>query len=389
MTAKRALLALVVFIGLPYACGPVYDFPEPAPFSGASFYNPYAESKGQWRRTNLHAHGVAWGGLTNGEQPSRDVAHRYRQLGYDVPGVSNYHSIAAHDGVDSLPLYEHGYNVMKRHQLGIGARRVEWLDFPLWQWASQQQLVINRVAAGSALVGLTHPTARGAYSNENLRHLTGYQLIEIVNGPFDAVDPWDVALSSGHAVWAMANDDTHDIDDPKRSGMGWTMIDAASTSTTDIIAGLRAGRSYAVGRQDDVPEGMDTRLADVRFENGTLHVTTEGVVPNIEFVGQGGRSLLTVDGARRASYTFDARDTYVRAVVHTPQTTIYLNPVLRYNGRALPTPVVTINGPRTWFLRTTVITVLLAGAILLWPRRKGMPGTALASALPDTDGETA
>jgi hypothetical protein len=389
MTAKRVLLAFVVLIGLPYACSPVYRFPGPAPFSGTHFYNPYAGLRGQWKRTNLHAHGVAWGGLTNGEQPSRDVVRRYKQLGYDVSGVSNYHSIAAHHGVDTLPLYEHGYNVVKRHQLAIGATRVEWFDFPLWQWMSQQQFVISRVAAGAALVGLTHPTARGAYSNEALSRLTGYQLIEIVNGPFEAIEPWDAALSSGHAVWAMGNDDTHDTDDPKRSGMGWTMIDAPSTSTADIVGGLRAGRAYAVGRKDDVPAGMDVRIADVRFETDTLHVVTDGALPNIEFVGQGGHSRLTAERTQRASYTFGAHDTYVRAVVHTPQTTLYLNPVLRYDGRALPSPVATIDGPQTWLLRSGIVAALLATASLLWPRRKVLPAAAMSPALPETDQETA
>ncbi len=131
MTAKRALLVLVVLIGLPYACSPVYRFPEPAPFAGTQFYNPYAGLRGAWKRVNLHAHGTAWGGLTNGQQASEDVVRTYRALGYDLAGVSNYHAIAAHDGVDTLPLYEHGYNISKRHQLAIGARRVEWLDFPL------------------------------------------------------------------------------------------------------------------------------------------------------------------------------------------------------------------------------------------------------------------
>lgn len=389
MTAKRALLALVLLVGLPYACSPVYRFPDPAPFSGAYFYNPYAGLQGQWKRANLHAHGVAWGGLTNGEQPSREVVHRYKQLGYDVAGVSNYHSIAAQHGVQTLPLYEHGYNIFKRHQLGIGARRVQWFDFPLWQWASQQQFIIDRVAVGSALVGLTHPSARGAYVDDDLRRLSGYHFVEIVNGPFEAAEPWDTALSSGHAVWAMANDDSHDTDDPKRLGMAWNMIDAASTSAADIVNGLRAGRAYAVGRKDNVPAGMDTSIADVRFENGTLHVTTAGAIPDIEFIGQGGRSRLTAERVQSASYTFGPEDTYVRAVVHTPQTTMYLNPVLRYDGRTLPAPIVRIDGTQTWMLRTAIMSTLLATAALLWPRRKVVARAAMSPALPETDRETA
>jgi len=389
MTAKRALLILLILVGLPYACSPVYEFPEPTPFAGSHYYNPYDGLAGRWKRANLHAHGVAWGGLTNGEQPSLHVVDRYHQLGYDVAGVSNYHSIAAQHGVDTLPLYEHGYNIFKRHQLGVGARQVEWFDFPFWQWTSQQQFVINRVGRSSSLVGITHPTSRGAYSNEDLRRLSGYHLIEIVNGPFEALEPWDVALSSGHVVWAMANDDTHDTDDPRRTAMGWTMIDAASTSTADIVGALRAGRSYAVGRKDDAPDGMDVRVTDVTFADGTLQVTTEGVPASIEFIGQGGALRHAVRDVQHASYTFGERDTYVRAVVHTPQTTMYLNPVLRYDGRALPAPIVTVAPVPTWMLRGGTMTVMFGAALLLWPKRRSLAAGHLRAPLRESERETA
>ena len=46
-----------------------------------------------------------------------------------------------------MPLYEHGYNISKEHQLAIGAERVEWLDFPFWTWLNQKQFILNRVGA--------------------------------------------------------------------------------------------------------------------------------------------------------------------------------------------------------------------------------------------------
>jgi hypothetical protein len=122
-----ALAAAVLL--LPYVRAPLYDFPPPRPFSGPDFVNPYAGLRGTWQRANLHAHGRAWGGLTSGAQSSAYVVRRYRAAGYSVPGVSNYHSIAAHHGVDTIPIYEHGYNLGKHHQLAIGAREVEWFYF--------------------------------------------------------------------------------------------------------------------------------------------------------------------------------------------------------------------------------------------------------------------
>jgi hypothetical protein len=375
VTARRALLALFVALALPYACSPVYRFPEPAPFAGAAFYNPYADVRGQWKRANLHAHGTAWGGLTNGVQPSAEVARTYRSLGYDIAGVSNYHEIATH-------------NVSKRHQLAIGAHRVEWFDFPLWQWSSQEQFIIDRVRDTAALVGLTHPLTRGAYSNGELLRLTGYQLIEVANGPFESQAPWDAALSSGHAVWAMANDDTHDTGDPRRTAMAWNMIDAPSTSSADIIGALRAGRSYAVSRNDDAPAAMDAQLAGVEVVDGTIHVTIEGAPSDFQIVGQDGAVRIKATDAVAASYTLRPQDTYIRTVIRTPRTTMYLNPVIRYDGRALPAPAAAVDPVRTWMLRGVWALALAFAALRLWPRRTAVDRVPSAAAA-DTDRETA
>jgi hypothetical protein len=108
---KRTLLVFAVLIALPYARTQVYRFPEPTVFSGSHFLNPYADTSGHWLRANFHAHGEAWSGLTNGEQTNDEVIAAYRKRGYDVATISNYQQIAAHDGVDTLPAYEHGYSL--------------------------------------------------------------------------------------------------------------------------------------------------------------------------------------------------------------------------------------------------------------------------------------
>ena len=72
----------------------------PQPFAGASLWNPYAHLAGTWQKANLHAHGHAWAGMTNGKQTDEEVVRAYKQRGYAVAGVSNYASIAAFRGVD-------------------------------------------------------------------------------------------------------------------------------------------------------------------------------------------------------------------------------------------------------------------------------------------------
>ena len=376
-------------IALPYACAPLYRFPDPVPFAGSAFLNPYSGLRGNWQRANLHAHGRQWGGLTNGRQSADEVVRTYRAMGYSVAGVSDYHSIAALEGVPTIPLYEHGYNIMKRHQLAIGARRVDWFDLPFWQSLSNRQLVIDRVARTTDLVALNHPPSRDGYSADDLRRLTGYQLLEIVNGPHRSEDSWDAALSSGHVVWALANDDTHDLTDPDRTGMAWNMIDAASASTRDVVDALRAGRTYAVSRTSEATSGVQTTLAGFEFSDDTLLVTCAGEPSTFNFVGQDGVIRKTVKDAKSASYTFTGDDTYIRTVITSPRAILYLNPVLRYDGIRLPAPSASVNLAGSWLQRGLILMAAVALVVTYRRRRAGVLVSPHRAILPRGDRETA
>ncbi|HXD73971.1 MAG TPA: hypothetical protein VN628_09555, partial [Vicinamibacterales bacterium] len=281
MLIFRRIVAILFFfiIAIPLLLAPVYRFPPPQPFAGPALWNPYAHLSGTWQKANLHAHGVAWGGVTNGRQSDEDVVRAYKQHGYTVAGVSNYASIAAFRGVDTIPLYEHGYNIPKIHQLAIGARRVLWLDFPFWQTLDQKQFIINRLAADAALVSVNHPNT--GYTEDDMRNLTGYQLMEVVNGPFPVEDLWDAALSSGHVVWALADDDAHDVTNLRRTFIAWNMIDAPSPSEADIVGALRRGGTYAVSLVGNNP---DAGLKSVEVRDATVTVASTGVPATYLFV---------------------------------------------------------------------------------------------------------
>ena len=367
----RLALAVAILGAGPYLWSPIYRFPPAQRFAGSQLWNPYAEAGGTWQRANLHAHGRAWLGLTNGQQPGEQVVQRYRDLGYDIPGVSNYHSIAARHGVATPALYEHGFNLGKSHQLALGARAVDWFDFPLFQGLSHQQYVINRLKRTSDLVALAHPGTRDAYTGDTLEHLTGYDLIEVINGPFVTDSVWDTALSSGHRVWALANDDTHDLEDPRRTAAAWTMIGASTTETADIVNALKAGRSYAVLRTGAIGAAYVAALDKVAVRDGTLSVSISSAPSTFTFIGHGGVVRKTVRDATSADYTFTEEDTYVRTVIASPQTRIYLNPVMRYEGALpSPTPEATIDVAGTWLLRGSMGLSCLLLALVYARRRR-------------------
>jgi hypothetical protein len=370
MFLKRAIAVLALIAALPYLRAPLYHFPADAAFTGAHFVNPYANLRDTWQRANLHAHGRAWNGLTNGRQSNADIVRYYQSLGYSVAGVSNYQSIAAFDGVPTIPLYEHGYNINKRHQLAIGARRVAWFDFPLWQSLNNQQFVIDRVADTADLVAIAHPYSRDAYTPEDLKQLTGYQLIEVVNGPFSFEESWDAALSAGRRVWGLGNDDTHDLADPRRTAMAWTMINAASPALHDVVDALRAGRAYSVSRTNETASATETVVEDVTFNEGTLRIACAGEPSTFIFIGQNGAIRKTVKKALDAEYTFKRDDTYVRTVVRSPRTTMFLNPVLRSEVAQPTAPVARVDVAGTWLMRGGVLCVTVILALVYRERRR-------------------
>ena len=317
---------------------------------------------------NLHAHGRAWKGLTNGRQSDADVVQAYRSRGYDVAGISDYFQISAHSGVQTIALYEHGLNIGKHHQLAIGATDVVWFDLPLWQGVNQKQYVINRVKASAALVAIAHPSIMPVgYSPADLAQLTGYQLFELVNGRFTSEGLWDTALSMGHAVWAIGDDDTHDVTDPDRMAVAWNMIDAPSAGSDDIIAALGAGRSYAVSKTDGVPDRTDARLSSLSVNNGVVTVTCSAPA-TISFVGQHGRMLATVEDTSVTSHAFAPKDSYIRTVIRTPHTVMYLNPVFRYEDDR-NVPAATIDEPKTWAMRVAMVLACAALLLSVWRRR--------------------
>ncbi len=356
-------ILLFLFIAIPLLLAPVYRFPTPQPFAGPTLWNPYAHLSGIWQKANLHAHGHAWGGVTNGRQSDEEVVQAYKAHGYSVAGVSNYADIAAFRGVDTIPIYEHGYNIPKGHQLAIGAHSVVWLDFPLWQTVDQKQFIIDRVGAAADLVSVNHPNT--AYTDDDMRKLTGYQLMEVVNGPFAVEDLWDAALSSGHVVWALGNDDAHDVTNLRRTFIAWNMIDAPSTSTADIVGALRAGRSYAVSLVGNSP---DAQLTSVDVDHDTLTVASSGVRATYIFIGQDGAIRGTEDQVREATYTFAATDTYIRTVIRTPNMVLYLNPVMRYDGVRLPARTADVDAAATWLHRVVVALLSAFVVFLLWRR---------------------
>lgn len=338
-----SLTLRIIFFGafsillFPYIISKHYHYPEPALFSGPRIYNPYADTTGKWLKANFHAHTRAWGGLTNGKQTDTEIVKFYHDsLHYEIACISNYESIDPYLPAGDprfIPVYEHGLNPFKTHQLVIGAAKPDYFEMAMGQSQDNKQYMIDRLRRQAPFVTINHPTMRGSYTASELRHLSGYQLMEVFNNPRDAQSLWDAALSAGQLSWALGNDDTHDITKAYEVGRTWTMISATSDAAVSVYDALHKGNMYVVKGEGAVNE---LHPSEITVRQDTICIRTDVPADEIRLIGQEGQTRKTVNHSDSICYVFQPGDTYIRAVLSSHHTTICLNPFLRYDGKNIP-----------------------------------------------------
>jgi len=341
---------LLLILAIPYFFCPVYHFPEPRPFSGEAWFNPYQDGTGTWLKANFQVQSYTWLGLTAGQDKTADVVDVYRKLGYDIVTISDYQYINKFNGlnINYLPVYEHGYNAGKKHQVVIGAQQVEWLEYFYWQNRHHKQHIIHTLKRSAPFVALAHAGLMDAYRPSDMTRLTDYDALEVLNHFGDCLDLWDTALSAGKSSWIIGNDDSHKIHDPGQTGVCWTMIQAESNDNRAIIQALKSGRMYGVRGKNARNE---IQLEYVSLEKHCLTVACAGDVREFRFIGQGGQVLKTVTNSPRAEIELQPEDRYVRTEISGEATTIFLNPVFRYSGAVERSQSATIDFTRTWIQR--------------------------------------
>jgi hypothetical protein len=365
------ILGVVVTELLIYFTVPVYDFPVPEPFSGDKIYNPYARMDStHWKKANFHFHTRAWSGLTSGRHNTNEAFwETYKKLGYDVPCISNYQSISAFNKDSSfyIPVYEHGFGVRKKHQLCIGAEKVLWLDYSLVQNLNNKQHILNLLHDQCEIVAIAHPDWEHGYPLGQMKYLSNYDLIESMDANWRSIPQWDAALSSGHPVYILADDDAHDIADPYQVGRMATFINSGSLNAKELLRNLRDGLAFGAEIFMYNNESFDDKAKDARLvprldrvtvRNDTLFVAVSKNALKFRFIGQDGRVKKTVRFTDHAWYRILPEDTYIRTEIifptkyRGPGTTFYLNPVFRYNGVKPDNSLrAEFNFARTWIFR--------------------------------------
>lgn len=385
------LLLLIVFFVI-YAIAPVYKFPEYKPFAGDNIYNPYKNiDSTAWKKGNFQVQSRAWLGITDGRNNSNEAIQTlYGLLGYDIIVTSDYMKINrfGEDKISFIPTYEHGYGIRKTHQVCIGSEKVNWIDYPFFANKNHKQHVLNVLRKNNQVVALAHPSLRNGHTLDDMRILTNYDLIEVLNELKSSIEHWDVALSSGHKVFILSNDDAHDIFDPSEVGRKCTFINSVSGKGSDVVQALKSGKAYGV--DIGYTPGSDfverakihksiPQLDRVTVMNDTLTVKVSKTPKLISFIGQNGIIKTTVADTNQASYKIAASDTYIRTeIAYEDGTILYLNPVYRYSGTApADAELATIDQTKTWVQRgialiITIIVILIISRIFRGrPKNKG------------------
>lgn len=349
---SKALIYFLLFIALllvstEFFTG-IYNFPDPKPFKGNKLYNPYKNSvfnQSAWKKANFHAHTKAWYGITNGRNVTPlDVQKNYRYLGYDIIQISDYMKINRFNDSSSyyIPTYEHGYGVSKNHQLCIGASQVNWIEFPLFQTIHHRQTVLNKLRDNVDVLCIAHPLFNHANNPDDFRYLTNYDLVEVLNHYVNSASCWDSALSSGHPVFIIADDDMHDLIGKDEFGVCATFINTEILTRSGITSALKSGNSYGVEFTYSDNDNNDIKAARIKnipylssftLNGDTLRVSLSDTVEKFRFIGQSGKVVKSSPKGKESFYLIKSNDTYIRTEISLCDSSkIYLNPVFRYSG---------------------------------------------------------
>ena len=335
----KIICVIVVLVTIPNYNSLIYKFGEPKKFEGNQFYNPYENLNDTWIKVNFHAHAKAYGGISLGENSAEEMLAKYDSLGYELACISNYgfvqDSIA---GNKYMPVYEHGFNLGWIHQLVINETDARPFDYPFYQNLNTKQFMIDRLKTENNLIVLNHPNHKKAYRTKDLKYLNNYDLIEGISEFAKSIKQWDTALSFGHAVWVVGNDDSHDLSD-YHVGLAWNMINVKSTSNSSILESLKAGKTYAT--KGWLGQEMN-RIKNLTVEDGYYKLKMQQKSDSIKIISDNGQVVSIATNVDSISYKIKPENTYLRTEIFETEpwngyTMMYLNPVIRTkDGKLIP-----------------------------------------------------
>ncbi len=327
-----SLLIIGSFLVIFYLSAPFYHFQEPQLFEGSAFYNPYADTNAKIERevqinlNALHLADVILNGKLRINLKYYDSLV-YAPLSLDISNFQFSHRFADSSG-KLLNFYRHGYGFTGDQQLCIGSRKVIWTDYPFVQHLRHKQDILDKIDRHCDLVALTDPAR--SYTQEELKYLSGYQLMEVTNTREESMSSWDMALSYGHRVYLLLSNLETEGENINQKMVHSNHLFVKENSIDALIESLDNGHFYSISHPLEAPFGRVAKLQYVSMINDSLVIAVEPQAQKWRFIGQNGLLLQTIENTDIASYTLQPSDAYVRTEIFFADGSIlYINPINR------------------------------------------------------------
>ncbi|AYV55134.1 phosphoesterase [Leptospira kmetyi] len=320
--------------------------------------NPYRHKTNlKWIKSSFHNHtNEVW--YTPGRNSTEEIEKVYSKNGYRILSFSDYERITLPQdkNLSTIPGFEWGTNLRKRHILVLGGKRPEFDPFPLYADVSNIQWAIDRFHEQGAFVTINHPKLNHSFSQSMLLGLRDYDSIEVLSPFGDEISMWDEILSEERFPHCMASDDLHylprdeyeTVRKPDRftmqdlvallykpegqSLMRYILLNANTLELKDILKSLKSGNYVCVRKHDRILEDPKlieiglTSQEEIFFEFGEQAI-------RVEFIGKQGKILNEILDVKKGNYKFPPDEPYIRLQILFPSALVLSNPFYRGNLR--------------------------------------------------------
>jgi hypothetical protein len=321
--------------------GPTVPVAAPGPQVGVVLDRP------GWYRGDLHCHtpesSDAWHSRTALDPAAWAAQGRLDGLDFaamtDHNVISQNQNLARDAGSDMLLMAgEEMTNWFYGHATVSGIAPGQWLDFrqtpegsALLPDGARIRDFLTAARRLGAYISAAHPSFGAIawrFKPEMTRPDSRPDGYEVWTGPFQPDDEqslrdWDAMLQQGWQVHANGGSDLHGTENNFgfRYGTPTTVVYANRLAQSDVIAALRAGRSFVMRRPDGVECYLTGTLGGSRTYVGGTLTGRRGDQAEIEALVRGGRGmrLILISGGRPVSTTPLTEDEQVvRAQVPVP-----------------------------------------------------------------------
>jgi len=205
------------------------------------------DGDGVWLRCALHAHTTN----SDGEMSPDMLVRHYEWAGFDVLAITDHWVRTVERSTRKL-LVLPGTElnaVTNGHDAHVLALGVEADPEPPDDGFAALPEVVDWIRTNGGVPYLAHTYWSGLRTGdwEGCDGLVGIEVwnagCELEIGRGDSSLHWDEALEAGHALFALATDDSHHPG--YDSGFAWTMVHAAGRTQEAVLDALRAGRFYS------------------------------------------------------------------------------------------------------------------------------------------------